>query len=108
MSHLDITFPGSVINDNFKPRLLDARDLLTSIKDEKLISRHNKLLAINRVDAEGNCREVYEHLISEVKELGFELENTSDTLTVLMEVADVINCAEIIAALVLENKKRGV
>ena len=108
MSHFDITFPGIVINADFKPKLLKLRKYIATIKDNKLESRHIKLKALNRIDAEGNCKEVYDHLLSEYLELGVELQKGSDFYTVLKEVADIINCAEIIGALVMEEHFKGV
>ena len=105
MNHLDLTNSGNVLGTNFRPKLERLREEVAVIKDIKLVSRHRKLMAINRLDVEFNCGEVLEHLVSEVVELRAELVNASDCDVVLKEVADVINCAEIIGALVMDKNR---
>ena len=102
MNHLTLTFQGSVTGSSFMPKLQRLREVIKEIKDDKLESRHAKLKAIGRLDAEASCREVFAHLKEEVGELEVELLKGSDSDTVLKEVADVINCVEIIGALVMD------
>ncbi len=108
MGHFDLHIPiGSVLDPKFYPSLVELHEKMASIKEEKLLSRHNKLIKIGRVDCETNVREVWQHLISEVDELGIELETGGGLDKVLREIADVINCAEIIGACLLMSRYEG-
>jgi hypothetical protein len=98
---MSIAFKGGVLETSFYTVLQRARYILRGIKEEKLHSRRAKLIAINRLDAEADVWEVFNHRKEEVEELRIELEKGSDYETTLREIGDVINCAEIIGAAVL-------
>jgi hypothetical protein len=76
---------------------------MTVIKDEKLEKHYTKLITSGRIHEESTVREGLDHLISEVRELWESLEHQDDESIVLREVADVINYAEIIGAVILRN-----
>jgi hypothetical protein len=61
------------------------------------------LIKSGRIHEESTVREGLDHLISEVRELWESPEQQDDGSIVLREVADVINCAEIIGAVIIRN-----
>jgi hypothetical protein len=103
MNYLDKRFERSVLNTEFYPVLLQLREIMTSIKDEKLEKHHAKLIKSGRIHEESSVREGLDYLVSEVTELRESLEQQDDGSVVLREVADVINCAEIIGAVIIRN-----
>lgn len=90
-----MAFEGSVCNPENYKKLVQIRPLLDIIKENKLWARHDKYKGESRrglVIAEN----IYLHLQEEVKELERGLEE-NDKANVMEEIADVINCAEILA-----------
>lgn len=95
----DKYFLGSVMNKDNHSWLLTARGTLKVIKEHKLLARHEKN---NDERHYGTARaiNVFLHMCEEVEELRKGLAN-DDRENILEEIADVINCAEILAMTII-------
>ena len=96
MDLLKAYFNGSILNTENKKALDFARDKLQPIKDEKLLARHEKNND-QRHQGTAYAYNIFRHLKEEVFELEKALKN-NDFDNTIEEIADVINCAEILSA----------
>ena len=93
---------GSVCNPNNRWWLEKARKHLETIKKQKLWARHEK----NNEERHRGMMypwAVYDHLIEETIELKNALVKV-DHENAIEEIADLINCGEILAAILLKGK----
>lgn len=96
MDLLKAYFNGSILNTENKKALDFARDRLQPIKVEKLLARHEKNND-QRHQGTAYTENIFKHLKEEVAELDDGL-HSNDFDNAIEEIADVINCAEILAA----------
>lgn len=96
MNLLKAYFVGSILNPENKKALDFARERLQPIKDEKLWARHEKNND-KRHRGTAYVENIFKHLKEEVAELGEGLRK-DDFDNAIEEIADIINCAEILAA----------
>jgi hypothetical protein len=85
---------GSVCNLGNYKRLQFARAKLATIKENKLWLRHEKNNR-NRHSGIATIPRIYDHLKEELEELLMAIQN-DDVENAWEELADIINCAEII------------
>ena len=97
MNLLDNYIRGSVLNPENRKALEFARVRLALVKEEKLQARHKKNDAVGH-HGTAYATNVFNHIIEETKELQDALAN-NDFDNAIEEISDVINCAEILAAI---------
>lgn len=90
----DLEVDGSVVDGPFQTDLILAREYLKSLKDHKLWARHEK----NKEMGVASFRDVYTHLLDEVREFQEGLE-AEDIDNLLEELADMSNCIDILATM---------
>ena len=78
-----------------------ARDSLRVIKEQKLWLRHEKNNQL-RHQGEAFASNVFNHMVEETKELKKALIK-NDYDNAIEEIADVINCAEILAGILIKQ-----
>ncbi|KKN21703.1 hypothetical protein LCGC14_0922430 [marine sediment metagenome] len=96
MDLLRVYLNGSILNSGNKKALDFARERLQPIKEEKLEARHKKNNDKHR-QGTAYAANILHHLEEEVDELADALK-ANDFDNAIEEIADVINCAEILAA----------
>ena len=86
---------GSVMELDFFEKLQKTKQFLEAMKSYKLEARHQK-----NVRKDWSQADVENHIIQELAELdeGF---NAGDKDNIIEELADIINCCEILATMVL-------
>ncbi len=97
----DLEVEGSVVDGPFQTDLILTREYLKSLKDHKLWSRHEK----NKKMGIATFRDVYAHLLDEVREFQEGLE-AEDIDNLLEELADMSNCIDILATMLWKVYKR--
>lgn len=102
MSLLTAKIEGSVCSPENYKLLQRARFYLQRPKEEKLRARHEKNERL-RHKGIAYAPNVFNHIVEETKELKAALAN-DDFENAIEEIADVINCAEILAAILIENR----
>lgn len=86
---------GSVMDMKFFEKLQKAKSYLEVIKHFKLEARHQK-----NIRKDWPQHSVLNHIEQELQELKEGFDN-SDTKNIIEELADLINCCEILATMVL-------
>ncbi len=95
MNLLRAYFVGSILNPENKKGLDFARERLQLIKEEKLQARHKKNND-RRHRGTAHAINIFNHMKEEVVELDAAL-LANDFDNAVEEIADIINCAEILA-----------
>lgn len=85
---------GSMMSGTNQHRLAQVHELLEKIKEFKLRVRHEKNNT-ERHQGEATFQKIYEHFLEEVRELQ-EAIDKEDSVNILEEIADCINCLEIL------------
>lgn len=88
---------GSVVDERNFQDLVFARLRIDGIKLRKLFERHNK----HGKDSEETFYSILHHLVGEVEELR-EAVALEDSQNILEELADVSNCADILAMVLMK------
>ena len=96
MNLLKAYFKGSILNPENKKALDFARERLQPLKEGKLAARHEKNND-QRHQGTAYAPNIFNHILEEAEELKAALAN-NDFDNAIEEIADVINCAEILAA----------